>query len=82
MGCNKSDRTSAVSNGQEFTVPTSSNPEVFSDQPSSGKQVIPLDAPKDKNNLIKYAFMLWGVGTLLPWNVICNQFVFFAHEVS
>jgi len=26
-------------------------------------------------------FFLWGLGVLLPWNAICNEFDFFINEM-
>lgn len=39
-------------------------------------------APKDKNNLVYYIFLYYGICALLPWNMILNSFDFFVIEVS
>ena len=37
--------------------------------------------PEDKGGIVKKIFFCWGVGVLLPWNAICNEFDFFINEM-
>jgi len=39
-------------------------------------------APEDKNGIVWMIFFLWGIGTLLPWNAICNEFDFFEFNMK
>jgi hypothetical protein len=39
-------------------------------------------SPTDENDKVWYSFLLFGIGAMLPWSVVCNQFVFLNQEMS
>ena len=38
--------------------------------------------PEDKNGIVYYIFLLWGIGVLLPWNSVLSTFDFFDYEMD
>lgn len=53
----------------------------FSERSDSEASVSDADAPEDKGNFIYWTFMLYGIGSLMPWNAVLNTFDYFAAEV-
>lgn len=38
-----------------------------------------VPGPVDKHNICYYIFLLYGIGTLLPWNAVLTSSDFFDH---
>lgn len=54
------------------------NPYLEQKEPAADEEM----APVDQGNRVLRIFLLWGIGTLLPWNAILNELVFFSDEVG
>lgn len=41
-----------------------------------------VEEPEDKGGVVNFIFLLWGFGTLLPWNAVLSCFDFFTDEMT